>query len=99
MKAKNLQQLEPYIRSVENIENIVVSPSLFETIMQNIKKNQTNTDLSWFVITKYKYIVASVIFIVLINLAAIIKVSSEQQSSKSTNTVSEMLADDYNINR
>lgn len=99
MKAKNLQQLEPYIRSVENIENIVVSPSLFETIMQNIKKNQTNTDLSWFVITKYKYIVASVIFIVLINLAAIIKVSSEQQSSKSTNTVSEMLADDYNISR
>ena len=101
MKAKNLQQfeLEHYIHSVENIEDIVVSPLLFETIMQNIKKNQTNTGLSWFTVPKYKYIAASVVFIVLINLVAIIKVSSEQQASKSTNTASKILADDYNISR
>lgn len=99
MKTKNQQSLEHYLDSVQNIENAVVDPSSFETIRQQIKKAQTIDSGSWFTIPKYKFVAASVAFVIFVNLVAIIKVSSKQRGPDSANITSQILMDDYNISR
>jgi len=99
MKTKNQQSLEHYLDSVQNIENAMVDPSSFKTIMQQIKKAQPNDSGSWFTIPKYKYVAASVAFVIFVNLVAIIKVSSKQRGPDTANITSKILVDDYNINR
>jgi hypothetical protein len=99
MRTKNQQSLKHYLDSVQNIENAMVDPSSFKTIMQQINKAQTNDSGSWFTIPKYKFVAASVAFVIFVNLLAIIKVSSEQRGPDSANITSKILMDDYNISR
>ena len=99
MKTENQQPLEHYLDSVKNVESAIADPSSFETIREQIKKTQPNNCDSWFAIPKYKFVAASVAFVILINLVTIVKVSSKQRGSDSAAITSKILIDDYNINR
>lgn len=91
--------MDSYLDSVQNIENSMVDPSTFDAIRQQITKAQNCRNESWVTIPKYKYIAVSVAFVILINLMAIIKLSSQNQGADTQSITSKMLVDDYFINR
>ncbi len=99
MKTTHQQSMDSYLDSVQNIEDSMVDPTTFGAIKQQITKVQNYRTDSWMTIPKYKYIAASVVFVILINLMAIIKFSSEKHGPDAPNITSKMLVDEYFINR
>lgn len=97
MNTKNQQELDSFIYSVQNIENAKVDSASFDAIMLKVRKAPLNSTLS--IIPQLKLAAASVALLILINLFAIIKMTSADRKNQVTDPASKVLVEDYNINR
>lgn len=97
MKTKNQQDLDSFIYSVQNIENVPVDSSSFEAIMLKVRKAPLIGNSRF--IPQLKLAAASVALLILINIFAIIKITSADRKNQVTYPASTVLVEDYDINR